>query len=94
MKRNYLTALAVLLTMGLSAQQSTDLKGQISAKEKTLAEATTLSRQGYNDLRKELQTLYSDYRKELETELKTVTDATIRAAKEKELADLDQKILK
>lgn len=94
MKRNYLTVLAVLLTMGLSAQQSTDLKSEITQKEKELSEATTLSRSGYNELKIQLQKLYSNYKEELELQINSSNDATIRTAKEKELAELNQKITK
>lgn len=80
--------------MGVFAQEKFDLKSQIIAKEKTLSEATTVSRQGYQDLQNELQTLYANYRDEIELELKTITDSTIRAAKEKELAAVNEKITK
>lgn len=94
MKNIYLTALAVMLTMGLSAQQSTNLKSVIAQKEKELSESTTLSRSGYNELKIQLQKLYSNYKEELELQINSSNDATIRTAREKELAELNQKITK
>lgn len=94
MIKNYLSALTLMFSMGLSAQHTVDLKSQIAQKEKELSESTTLSRSGYNELKIQLQKLYSNYKEELELQINSSNDATIRTAREKELAELNQKITK
>jgi|GEM_PF-3770502 len=94
MIKNYLSALTLMFSMGLSAQHTVDLKSQIALKEKELSSATTISRSAYNDLNNQLQNLYVNYKDELELQLKSITDVTLRTAKEKELAEVNQKISK
>lgn len=93
MIKKLLLAGAIIVGSSVSySQESVDLKAQILQKETALKNATTASRQMNNDLKNELQKLYSEYQLQLENEIRDITDEKLISTKREELENVKQKI--